>query len=80
MHYIRGDRVAEFRQKRGYSLEDIEEKTGIRFQNISAIEHGKRQNVTVKTLKLLCEILMVSSDYLIGLSDEPRVKGKMKRS
>jgi predicted transcriptional regulator len=51
--------------------ETLSTLTGLRQFHISRIENGTIKAVTTDTLKVLVEALHVSSDYLIGVVDEP---------
>jgi len=65
-----GERVEEARISRGLSREELAEKTGINYQIIGSIERGD-QNITAEELITLAQTLVVSSDYLLTLTDVP---------
>lgn len=48
-----GYRVKEIREAKNLTQEELEQRSGISRQTISAIENGKAGNVTVGTLKAL---------------------------
>ena len=81
-----GDRLARMRGFRRMSQQDLAERTGLKVQNISRIETDQREHVRSDTLRRLAEALDCSTDYLVGLTDEPqpsrrrRGKGASKAS
>ena len=52
-----GFRVREIREQKNMTQEELEAKSGISRQTISAIENGKAEDVKVGTLKALAEAL-----------------------
>lgn len=64
-------RLGELRRARGWTQVDLAKKCGINYTTINKIESRQRKP-TVSVLFLFCEVLNVSSDYLIGISDNPR--------
>jgi transcriptional regulator with XRE-family HTH domain len=69
-----GRRLALAREKLGLSQMEVAERTGLKVQNISRIETTVRQHVRSDTLVRLAQALECSTDYLLGLSDEPTPK------
>ena len=55
-----GYRVKEIREKKNMTQEELEARSGISRQTISAIETGKAGNVTVATLRALANGLETS--------------------
>lgn len=53
-----GERIAEIRQQKGYSLRQLSELCGVTFQNLNKIENGK-YNVSVDILYKVCKALEV---------------------
>lgn len=51
-----GQRIAELRKAKGMTLVQLSELSGITFQNITKIEHGK-YNVSIDILTKLCNVL-----------------------
>lgn len=70
MYY--NERIAWIRDCRSISQKDIAEKLGIKQQQYARYEKGINV-MPITYLKPICEILNVTSDYIIGLSDEPQV-------
>ena len=62
------NRLFEIRMAADLSLRELGEKTNISYTSLGAIENGKRP-FTQEHLITLCNFFEVSSDYLLGLSD-----------
>lgn len=60
-----GKRILKLREKRGWTLAELSNLSGIKAQTISAIELGKSPNPTVKIIERLSNIFDVSTDYII---------------
>lgn len=55
---ILGSRLRRIRELRGLTLRDLEHRSGVSFQYISALEHGApNANVTLSTLEAITEAL-----------------------
>ena len=67
---IFAQRVFELRRKRGLSQKELGEVLGLTHKSISTIESGIR-STTIDKLILLAKFFEVSTDYLLGLKDEP---------
>lgn len=65
-----GQRVRETRNKAGVNQTELGLVIGTRKSHVSEIEKGLACT-TVEGLAALCEHYQVSSDYLLGLSDDP---------
>jgi transcriptional regulator with XRE-family HTH domain len=65
------DRLKNARKTRDLRQSDLEEISGIPQNTISRIELGKNPDVLTSTLAALAKALNVSTDYLLGLKDEP---------
>jgi putative transcriptional regulator len=59
-----GYRVKEIREKLGMTQEELERKSGISRQTISAIENNQAKNVMVGTLRALANALGTTIDNL----------------
>jgi transcriptional regulator with XRE-family HTH domain len=62
------------------SQRELAERTGLKVQHISRIETDEREHVRSDTLRRLAEALGCTSDYLIGLTDDPTPARKRQRS
>ncbi len=76
---MRGDRLKELREKRGYSREKLADLLGVGFSNIYRYEAG-RNDPSSEIVKRMAELFNVSVDYLVGLTDEPHGHNHLKLS
>lgn len=65
---ILGKRLEKARKNKGYTQSDIAEKLSVKRESVSQWEHGER-DIKASQLIELANILDVSADYLLGLSD-----------
>jgi transcriptional regulator with XRE-family HTH domain len=77
-----GDRLARIRGYRRMSQQDLADRTGLKVQNISRLETDHREHVRSDTLVRLADGLQVSTDYLLGRTNDPtpptrRVRGRV---
>lgn len=63
------NRLKELRTERRLSMRELGVLTKISFTTIGAMERGDRP-FTQGNLEILCKFFNVSSDYLLGLSDQ----------
>ena len=63
-------RVYELRKQRNMNQKELGEVLGLTAKSISTIESGLR-STTIEKLVLLAKFFQVSTDYLLGLRDEP---------
>ena len=75
---ILATRVKHRRESLGLSQTALAEQTGIPLPNLNRIEHG-RQSIYIKRLADLAEVLQVSTDYLLGRTDDPAPPTKRPR-
>lgn len=68
------DRVYHLRKARGLSQKQLGETLGISNHAVSMIESGAR-GTSIERLVLLAEYFHVSTDYLLGLTDDPAWRG-----
>lgn len=64
------ERLKQLRMQRQLSQNELAKRSGIHLNMIQRYEDGK-SNPTADSLYKLCRELQVSSDYLIGLTDQP---------
>ena len=74
-----GERLAHRRTERGLSLRQLAARTGLKAQNISRIETGKRAHVRSDTLERLAEALLCTTDYLLGRAAQPTIPAQRPR-
>lgn len=65
-----GDRIRRQRMVLGLSQTDFAKQTGIPVQRLNSIERG-HQSIYIERLVDLAKALNVTTDYLLGLSDDP---------
>lgn len=65
-----GTRVRALREQRGLTQLDLRNATGLSQATISRIEGGEFQNLRGDTLVKLADSLRVTTDYLLGRSDD----------
>ena len=68
------DRVFQLRKGKGLSQKQLGEILGISNHAISMIESGER-GTSIERLLLLAEYFHVSTDYLLGVTDDPAWRG-----
>lgn len=68
------DRVFRLRKQAGLSQQQLGEILGLTHKSISMIESGGR-STTIDKLVILAEYFHVSTDYLLGITDDPIWRG-----
>ncbi len=66
-------RIREVRKEKGISQTKIAKKIGMEQTQYSRYERGENE-IKVNVLIEICKALNVSSDYILGLSDNPIAK------
>lgn len=74
-----GERVRRRRMALGLSQTEFAKQAGIPVPRLSNIEHG-HQSIYIERLAALAKALNVSTDYLLGFSDDPTPPAKRPRS
>lgn len=64
-----GDRLRELRKDKRKTLREVWDEVGISWSNLAAIERCE-QNCNSSTLKLLADYYGVTTDYLMGVTDD----------
>jgi transcriptional regulator with XRE-family HTH domain len=67
---IFGTRLAQVRERRGLSIADLAERTGLPRQTIARIERGTIKAPSVYTAALLAKALNADLNVLAGIYDE----------
>lgn len=67
-----GNRIRELREVKGISGTKLAEMIGISPQYLYDLERGEKR-LNEETIARLTEVLKVSADYLLGLSDQPQL-------
>lgn len=70
MDNVVGERIKEFRKKKGWSGQDLAEKLQIAQPMISKYESGQKRP-GIDTLCLLAKLSGSTVDYFLGLTDDP---------
>ena len=66
-----GEKLRELRKQKQKTLRDINNDLGISYSNLAAIERGEH-NCNADTLKILAQYYGVTTDYLLGKTDNPK--------
>ncbi len=69
-----GERVYLLRKKAGLNQKQLGEVLGLSNKAICTLESGQR-GTTIEKLVLLAEYFHVSTDYLLGITDDPAWRG-----
>jgi transcriptional regulator with XRE-family HTH domain len=78
-HYNIAARVQSAVERSGLRKADIAERAGIRWAQLQKILTGQRPQVSADTVRRLACALEVSSDYLLGLTDDPTPPRRARR-
>jgi transcriptional regulator with XRE-family HTH domain len=63
-------RLKEARQRAGWSQTELGKRSGVHAMAISRLERGDKKDVTGATLRKLSIALRVSTDWLLGLTED----------
>ena len=69
-----GQRLLQIRKENHETQDALAEVIDTVKSHISEMENGK-VTTTIEKLALICEHYKVSADYLLGLSDDPELRG-----
>lgn len=72
---IFGERLRLLRKERKLPLKKIAELLGTSVTQVSDMENGKTGTTMVRLVRL-AEFYHVSTDYLLGITDDPAWRGK----
>lgn len=65
-----GERLARTREQRGWTQQELAERTGIRYETISRIENGVHKEPRVYVAVALAKALGTTVDYLCGMYED----------
>ena len=65
-----GERLKRIREKRGWTLRELAERSGVPYETIYRCEHGTHQEPRVSVAAHLARALGVSLDVLAGVYDQ----------
>jgi transcriptional regulator with XRE-family HTH domain len=71
--FLTFERIKELAKKRGLSLNQVEEKLGYSKNTLYSL---KRQKVSSDRLQEIADYFGVSTDYLLGRTDNPTIAGE----
>lgn len=72
---IFASRLREVREERNLSRKEVAELLGVTKTQINDLENGKT-GTSLQRLVMLAEFYQVSTDYLLGIIDDPTWRGK----
>lgn len=65
-------KLKETRKQKGFTQKKIADMLGITQQAYQQVETGRTEDMRVSTLIRICEILNVSSDWLLGIGESKK--------
>jgi len=65
-----GQRIKRLRDRKGLSLRQLSELSGVERGLLSRIEHGQRPQVSVQVAMRIARALGVTLDYLAGMYED----------
>jgi transcriptional regulator with XRE-family HTH domain len=68
---ILAHRLKTLRDERNLKLKEVGEAVGITASAVGSLEHGRRA-ISIETLIKMANFYEVSTDWLLGLSDNPK--------
>ena len=71
-------RVQRAFEQSGMTKAQIAQKAEIRWAQLQKILTGQRPQVSAETVRRLAQALDVSSDYLLGLTDDPAPRSNLR--
>ena len=75
-----GERVRQARRARDWTQRELADRAGLRAPHLlSYLERGGKTVVQADTLLGLAQALEVSTDYLLGLTDDPSPRPRARR-
>lgn len=73
------NRLKQLRLEKKMTLRELSDKVNIDFSALSRVENGKR-NLNDNDISILTNFFQVSSDYLLGLSDQRETSSTKENS
>jgi transcriptional regulator with XRE-family HTH domain len=73
------ERLRTIREERGFSQTALAARAGLNLGNVNELEQQRKTSVRADTIVALASVLGVSSDFLLGLSDNPMSAPKRPR-
>jgi transcriptional regulator with XRE-family HTH domain len=72
-------RVISTRIHQGWTRRELAKRAGLHEQHLANVERGNRHRIEGDTIFKLAQVLGCTSDYLIGLADDPTPPRKRPR-
>ena len=66
-----GERLLVLRRRAGLTQQDLSRQAGVDVMTISRVESGRKKRMEVESLARLATVLAVTTDYLLGLGQDP---------
>ena len=76
--YKLGRRIAATRVMADLTQQELAARAGIAQSALARVERGNRPQLSVGTLYAIAQALHVSTDYLLGLKEEPEPREKVE--
>lgn len=76
---IMGKRIKKLREMKGLTQDELAEILNMNRANISNYERGILTNIPSKPLSKMADFFNVSTDYLLGRTDDPNPNNPIKR-
>jgi len=74
-----GQRVITARGRQGWTRRELATRAGLHEQHLAKVERGDRHRIEADTILKLAAALGCSTDYLMGLTDDPTPPTKHPR-
>ena len=75
-----GQRVITARDQQGWTRRELAKRAGLHEQHLANVERGNRFRIEAETIIKLARALNCSTDYLMGLTDDPTPPTKRPRT
>jgi len=72
-------RVITARDKHGWTRRELAKRAGLHEQHLAKVERGNRHRIEAETVIKLAQALHCSTDYLLGLVEDPAPPRKRPR-
>ncbi len=75
-----GERLTTLREAQGWTRRELAKRAGLHEKHLDKVEHGGRHRIEAETIIKLARTLGVSTDFLLGLTDDPRPRRSRQRA
>ncbi len=66
-----GERIVLLRRRKGLTQPELAQRTGMGITTLNRLENA-HQSMSIEKVVALAQVLGCTSDYLLGLSDDPK--------